>query len=71
MDDIDENTKGLMWAVYFGFLWNLAADHPAAHNGIQQSWIRFGAAFQDALLELYPEANSDPVIALIWTQPSA
>jgi hypothetical protein len=52
-------------------LWNLAADLPAAHNGIQQSWIRFGAAFQDALLELYPEANSDPVIALIWTQPSA
>lgn len=60
-----------MWAVYFGFLWNLAADLPAAHNGIQQSWIRFGAAFQDALLELYPEANSDPVIALIWTQPNA
>ena len=49
----------------------LAADLPAAHTGIQQSWMRFGAAFQDALLELYPEANADPVIALIWTQPSA
>jgi tetratricopeptide (TPR) repeat protein len=61
----------LMWAVYFGFLWKMAGDLPAAHTGIQQSWLRFGAPFQEALVELYPDVNADPVVALIWSQPNA
>lgn len=60
-----------MWAAYFGFLWNLATDLPAAHAGIQQSWLRFGTPFQEALAAFYPLANADPVVALIWSQPRA
>jgi hypothetical protein len=49
----------------------MAGDLPAAHTGIQQSWLRFGAPFQEALVELYPDVNADPVVALIWSQPNA
>ena len=60
-----------MWAVYFGFLWNLASDLIAALEGIAHSWQRFGEAFKAALTELYPQSASDPAISLIWSSPRA
>lgn len=60
-----------MWAIYYGFLWNLAADLGAAMDGITQAWLRFGAEFKTSLLEHFPAAASDPAINLIWSSPQA
>jgi hypothetical protein len=58
-----------MWAIYFGFLWSLAADLPPAIEGIKHSWLRFGEPFHLALMEFYPLACTDPVVAQIWLLP--
>ena len=58
-----------MWAIYFGFLWSLAADLPPAIEGIKHSWLRFGEPFHLALMEFYPLACTDPVVAQIWVLP--